>query len=116
MQLAFEQSDPVWLANMHREEFTAEFLAYLPENVHVFDAFCAEVRKVRARGFKHYSARTIIESLRHNSALTEAGGAWKLNDHHTPYLARLCDLMNPHLAGLFEYRVAKAARRDQVAA
>lgn len=108
----FSTSDPLWVAKMHAESFSRDFLDYLPDNLHVFHAFVAEVKKVKAKGFTHYSARTIVESLRHHSALTEAGGAWKLNNNNTPYLARLCDLCHPQLAGLFEYREPKAAKRD----
>lgn len=105
---------PVALAAMHADQFTDRFLAYLPDNLHVYDAFERETLKVAAKGFKHYSARTIIEVLRHHSALHEVGGPWKLNDHMTPYWARLFALMHPPHAQLFEYREAKAvARRDR---
>lgn len=110
------QHPAVWMAEMHRERFTADFMAYLPDNLHVFDAFSREARAIHRRGFRHYSARTIVEVLRHNSALQEAGGQWKLNDHNTPYLARLFDLMNPSQAGLWEFRDVKAARRDNAIA
>lgn len=104
---------PIWMAQMHQESFTDDFLAYLPENLHVYEAFALEALKVKTRGFKHYSARTIVEVLRHHSALMETSGQWKLNDHHTPYLARLFDLMHPEHAGLWEFREAKAAKRDR---
>jgi hypothetical protein len=104
------------VARQHAEHFTPEFLAYLPENLHVYDAFEREALRVVARGFKHYSARTIIEVLRHNSALAERGGPWKLNDWHTPYLARLFALMRPPFAGLFEFRATKAVGRGRAAA
>ncbi|MFM9424367.1 hypothetical protein RCH10_000795 [Variovorax sp. GrIS 2.14] len=94
------------------DHFTAEFVAYLPGNLHVYDAFEEEALHVVAKGFKHYSARTIIEALRHHSALQDVGcGHWKLNDWHTPYFARLFALVNPANEGLFEFRHAKAARR-----
>lgn len=108
---------PVFMAQLHADLFTRDFLAYLPENLHVFEAFEREALKVAARGFKHYSARTIVEVLRHHSALAETGdGPWKLNDWRTPYLARLFALMQPGHADLFEFRQAKAARRDRIAA
>jgi hypothetical protein len=103
---------PVWVAQMHREQFTAEFMAWLPENLHVYEAFEREALACVRRGFAHYSARTIIEWLRHHTALTETGGPWKLNDWHTPYLARLFALTNPAHRELFEFRQAKAAKRD----
>lgn len=110
------QHPAVWMAEMHRERFTADFMAYLPDNLHVFDAFSREARAIHRRGFRHYSARTIVEVLRHNSALQEAGGQWKLNDHNTPALARLFDLMNPAQAGLFEFRKTPSVERDHGAA
>jgi len=102
---------PVAMANSKSDQFTREFLAYLPDNLHVYYAFEREALKVAKLGFKHYSARTIVEFLRHHSATTEAGGAWKLNNNETPYLARLFGLMNPAHSDLFEFREAKAARR-----
>lgn len=101
------------MAREHAGRFTDDFLAYLPDNLHVYDAFEREALAVVERGRMHYSARTIIEVLRHESALRQTGDAWKLNDHFTPYLARLFALMNPQAGGLFEFREAKAARREE---
>lgn len=95
-------------AQLHPGKFTAEFLDWLPDNLHVYDAFEREARRVHGRGFKHYSARTIVHVLRHHSALAEVGDGWKLNNNHSPYLARLFDLLNPGMAGLWEYRATKA--------
>jgi hypothetical protein len=102
---------PVFMAQMNQNIFTAEFLGWLPLNLRVYAAFEREATRVATRGYRHYSARTIIEVLRHHSALEEEGGAWKLNDWHTPYLARLYALLNPDRIGLFEFRYTKAARQ-----
>lgn len=107
---------PLFTAHMHADSFTREFLAYLTDNLHIYAAFEREALRVVARGRQHYSARTIIEVLRHESLLAEAGGAWKLNDWHTPYLARLFALLNPSHSNLFEFREAKAAKRERAAA
>ena len=96
---------PVQVAREHSEHFTQEFLNYLPENIHVYQAFEQEARKVLQKGYKHYSARTIIEVLRHHTALSDSS-KWKLNDHATPYFSRLFALLNPASAGLFEFRKA----------
>jgi hypothetical protein len=106
----------LWMVQMHREQFTADFLEYLPANLHVYEAFEREALIVLRRGFKHYSARTIIEVLRHRSNLRETAGQWKLNDHNTPYLARLFGLIHPQHKGLFEFRAARAAKRDHALA
>lgn len=107
---------PLLMAQQHTDQFTPRFLAYLPDNLHVYEAFERETIRVVRRGYEHYSARTIIEVLRHNSALAERSGPWKLNDWHTPYLARLFALLNPAHAELFEFRVAKAVGRHRAAA
>lgn len=99
------------VARRHQFQFTQEFLEYLPENLHVWEAFEREALLVARKGFKHYSARTIIHVLRHHSALTEKGGEWKLNNNISPYLARLFALVHPGHAHLFEFREAKAAKR-----
>jgi hypothetical protein len=99
------------MARRHSFQFTPDFLAYLPDNLHIYQRFEREALRVARRGRTHYSARTIIEVLRHESALRESGDAWKLNDHNTPYLARLFALMNPAHAKMFEFREAKAATR-----
>lgn len=108
---------PVFYARTHAEQFTPEFLAYLPDNLHVFSAFEAEALRLVRRGRTHYSARTIVEVLRHNAALEEdSAQPWKLNNDMTPYLARLFVLMRPAHADLFEFRQAKAATRERAAA
>ena len=107
---------PLLMAAAHADEFTPRFLTYLPNNLHVYEAFERETMRVVRRGYEHYSARTIIEVLRHNSALAERSGPWKLNDWHTPYLARLFALMNPAHAELFEFRITKAVGRHRAAA
>ena len=85
---------------MTREEFSEWML----DNEHIWIAFEREALKVSNLGFKHYSARTIIEFLRHHSALQEKGSHWKINDHVTPYLARLFAAKYPNKKDLFEYR------------
>jgi hypothetical protein len=93
------------------ELFTKRFAAWLPENLHVYDAFVDEAFKLIECGFSHYSARTILHYLRHHSAITQrSNDGWRLNNDYSPYLARLFDLMHPHLSGLFEYRETPAVR------
>lgn len=95
---------PVDIVKANPELFCVEFESWLPENLHVWRAFVHEAFRVREAGFEHYSARTIIHVLRHHSAVTERASAWKINNDHSPYLARLFDLMYPEAAGMWEYR------------
>ena len=107
---------PVFMAHMHADTFTPEFLAALPDNLHVYAAFEREALQVVRRGWKHYSARTIIEVLRHQSALADTDAQFKLNDHATPGWARLFALLNPEHAGLFEFRRVNNKRDERAAA
>jgi hypothetical protein len=97
------------IEHMHAnaEIFTKEFMFWLPDNLHVWDAFVDEALLVVRKGFKHYSSRTIIQTLRHHSAIHEVGEVWKFNNDHSPYLGRLFDLVYPDHAGLFKYRETK---------
>lgn len=96
----------VKIMHKHRDQFNDSFVDWLPDNLHVWDAFVDETHSVIDVGFMHYSARTIVHVLRHHSAIRENEGEWKINDHHSPYLARLWALVYPHHANLFEYRKA----------
>ena len=91
-------------ANEHSDILSAEFLEWLPDNLHVWDAFLVEAQKVIRRGYAHYSARTIIHVMRHHSAVSENGSEWKINNNHSPYFARLFDIIYPQHVGLWEYR------------
>lgn len=105
------------VVNANLDQFPATFLAYLPDNIHVYLAFELEALGVAASGYTHYSARTIVEVLRHASALHQHGdSSFKLDNIHTPYLARLFGLMNPGFAAMFERREARALRRELGAA
>ena len=90
----------------HDDEFSDEFIEWVPNNTHIVDAFIHETFKIIRKGYTHYSGRTILEVLRHHSALAESG-QWKLNNNHTPYLCRLFGLLNPKYANIFEYRTVK---------
>lgn len=109
---AHEAPLAVRVANAHADIFPEEFRAWLPANVHVYAAFEREALRVIARGFKHYSSKTVIEFLRHHSALTERDSDWKLNNNHTPYLPRLFDRIHPDHVGLWEYRETKKTHTE----
>lgn len=76
-----------------------------PRNVEVWRQFEAEANRVWLnKANKHYSARTIVEYLRHHSAANDSGADFKINDHHAPVLARLWTFLYPERAGFFELR------------
>ena len=97
----------------HKEQFSDEFLSWIPENYHIWMAFEREAYKVIDAGFKHYSARVIIEVLRHHSALAEkSSSGWKINNNIIPYIGRLFALVNPQHASLFEFRQTYRPAKD----
>ena len=102
------------IARNNQFEFTPEFMDFIEENGHIYEAFDKAAMEVIAAGFRHYSARTIIHVLRHHSAISQAG-EWKINNNVSPYLARLFALVHPVHADLFEFRVAKAVYRTRSA-
>lgn len=104
------QQDLKILIEYNEELFPSEFVTWLENNEHIWEAFARQAKGIADKGVRHYSARTILHFLRHHSVLTETGSEWKINDHHSPYLARLFDLRYPSYAGLFEYR--KTTKND----
>lgn len=106
-----EHDELLDLAAYYIADLGHDFVSWLPDNLHIWDAFVKEAFKVIGKGFAHYSARTIIHVMRHHSALHEENGEWKINNNHSPYLARLFALRYPQHEDLFEYRVTHSMRR-----
>lgn len=99
------------LVREHGATFRPDFASWLAENRHVWIAFEREAGKVWNRGRRHYSARTLVEYLRHETALTDAGADFKINGNVVPDLARLYRLRYPDRSDLFELRVMPGSRR-----
>lgn len=92
------------------DDYRSGFDQWLADNWEIFDHFCREADRMWVRhARRHYSARTIVEHLRHWSATREKGGEYKINDWWTPHMARLYIAMNPGREGFFELREKKAA-------
>lgn len=94
----------------HPEKFRADFADWLADNWQVFEYFAHSANAVWSHGWRRYSARTIVEVMRHRTAVREIGdGTWKLNNNRTPDMAKLYLLLNQDKVGLFELRERKAA-------
>lgn len=94
--------------------FKRDFFDWITANHQIFSYFEQSAQKVREAGFNHYSARTIVEVMRHRTNVREIGdGTWKINDHRTPDMARLYMLLHPKHQGLFEFRVRKAPHSQE---
>ncbi len=85
--------------------FKRDFYQWVKDNYPVFEYFEQSALKVHGHGVKHYSARTIVEVMRHRTNIREIGdGTWKLNDKRTPDMSRLFLALHPELGGFFEMR------------
>lgn len=87
------------------DRFRDDFHAWLVENWWIWERFREEADKIRAAGRTHYGARTIAEFIRHETALSQPTGEFKLNDHATPDLARLYMTLEPRAKDFFHTRV-----------
>lgn len=101
------------ISHEHKKQFSDEFLSWILENAHIYMAFEQEAYKVINAGFKHYSARVIIEVLRHHSVTAEkSASGWKIDNNIIPYIGRLFALINPHHVNLFEFRQTYKPAKD----
>ena len=82
------------------------FITWLKDNMHIYEAFHKYAIDLRVNGCrKYYSARSIIHRMRWDTYYREAQPSkFKVQDHCTPYLARLVMLTNPQLKGMFSIK------------
>jgi len=83
-----DSADAITVANNHK----------------VFTAFVEHALRVVAAGRLHYSARTIIEVMRHESLIADNDLTFKLNNNIALKLARVSMQLFPALNGLFSTR------------
>lgn len=92
----------------NKDMFRDDFPEWLMENFHIWEEFERRALKVASKR-EHYSARTIVEVIRHDTAIGELKGEYKINGNFVPYLARLFALRHPRYSNLFEFREQKVA-------
>ncbi len=65
--------------------------------------------RLKLMGFKHFSIDAIWHAMRFDHAVKVGPDeyGYKLNDHHTAYMAREIMEKNPGLAGFFELRTLR---------
>ena len=87
------------------------FLRFHRGNPHVYESFKRFTWEAIRAGRTRYSARTIWHRMRwHLHIETKSADDFKLNDHHTPYYARMFMRDHPQYDGLFELRVTQGER------
>lgn len=85
--------------------FRPGFLPWLAQNEPIYRQFELQTLSLIEAGWSHFSARTIVEEIRHYTRHREAGDcSFKINDHMAPDLARAFAVRHPQHAQLWEYR------------
>lgn len=75
----------------------------------VFKELVVRALKLKHAGWRHYSHKAIIETIRYDQAIKVGpDGGFKVNDHYASRMAREAMAMYPDLAGFFEIRELKA--------
>jgi len=75
----------------------------------VFREVVDRATRLQARGWRHYSHKAIIETIRYDRAIhVGPDGGFKVNDHYSSRIAREVMAKYPHLAGFFEVRELRA--------
>lgn len=95
-------------AGPRKQTLEEQFLAFHKANPHVYRLFCEYAEKAIRAGRTRYSARTIWHVMRWHADFETTEDEFKLNDHHTPFYARMWTRDHPHHPELFELRVQKS--------
>lgn len=75
----------------------------------VYVEFVRMARKARQRGFRKYSARTIVAVIRwHCDVNPNRDGGFKINDHYSSRYVRKLLREDPSFTGFFELRACGA--------
>lgn len=88
----------------HPEKFRPDFADWLKANPVIWMEFDKHATELRQAGRRNFSARTIIEVIRWNSAIRSKGDIFKINNNWAPDLARLFLMLHPEANGLFSLR------------
>jgi hypothetical protein len=100
----------VQMVSMHASLFSKGFPVWIEKNEHIWKGFEVQANRIHATGRKHYSAYTIVEWMRHNTALAEVDGRFKISNNIKPDLARLYALMYPERGEMFSFKQASTPR------
>ncbi|MEJ7805444.1 MAG: hypothetical protein WKG03_05935 [Telluria sp.] len=90
--------------------FRPGFLLWLAINEPIYRQFEAQTLTLIAEGWQHFSARTIVEEIRHYTRLREAGAcSFKIDGNMAPDLARAFAVRYPEHVRMWEYRRADSS-------
>jgi len=85
-----------------------QFQEYHEANPKVYELFCKFTNQVINRGFKNFSAESIINQIRWFTSIETTGDVFKINDHYKPHYSRKFMKDNPQHEGFFRTRSSVA--------
>lgn len=92
------------------EKHKKAFMSWLPDSVHVVQAFLTYAKELKWHGKReYYSAYCIRERIRWDSMIKENGTEYKISNNITPFVARLVMAMDNNLKGMFKTKVVRHA-------
>lgn len=96
------------LVELNHHLFRKDFRNWIKANWVIWRCFEDKAEQVWDAGRRHYSARTLIEVVRHETFLREAHAegvhSHKINNSFVPDIARLYGLLHPSREDFFECR------------
>jgi hypothetical protein len=95
---------------MITSELNEQFWMFHKKNPHVFAEFERYAVMMKGRGFRQYSARTILHLIRWHSDMTTSdpdNQGFKINNNHSPRYALLLEAKRPEFRGFFNNRGIK---------
>lgn len=96
-----------------QEMFTTQaferFMAFHRANPEVYRLFVKYARQALEAGYRHYSARQIMERVRWQAEIKTKGDSFKINNNHIPYYAKMLMESLPEFKGFFQTRQRRAA-------
>jgi hypothetical protein len=97
-------NQPSLFSESELEQAWRDFHAEHPDVFAMFERFTLEA--LAGLGTKRLGARMVWERMRWDTTVATnlAGAAWKLNDHHVPFYARLFMERHPLRGRVFETR------------
>jgi hypothetical protein len=85
-----------------------QFQKYNEQNPKVYELFCKFTNQVINKGFKNFSAESIINQIRWFTSIETTGNSFKINNDLKPYYARQFMKDNPQYEGFFRTRASIA--------
>jgi hypothetical protein len=89
------------------DDWRPDFIGWLRENTHIYLKFEDMALNV-ARFRKHYSGYTLFEVIRHETAIGQISGEFKLDNNMCADCCRLFMQLNPAHQGFFELRARRS--------